>query len=229
MREKENSSPVGTLLFLLALLFILIALIVTLRSCSKTQEIPPGFSPTPEQAVTEQPVAEEPEPSQTAAPVQTAVPTATPQPTPTPNPTPTPTPTPEPEAGPAAEITAKGSFSSDTGTGLNIVVDWSVQKAEEGFAVMDVILYVDSMRVNVSSIYNGAKLTINGEEFVFTTPVLKLEGDAPLKSELCKTHVRLAYSGEAVSVPIEAVWSFNGAYSGVELKKISASGQADIP
>ena len=230
MREKENSSPVGTLLLLLALLFIIIALIVALRSCGKDEAPPPldtqetlAESPLPEfPDETSQPASPEP-------PAPTEAPTATPSPTPAPSPTPTPEPSPSSEPAPAAELTASGSFSSDTGTGLNIVVDWSAGKVEEGFVVMDVVLYVDSMSLNLSSIYNGATLTINGDKFTFTTPVLDIEGDGPSKSELCRTHIKLPYSEGGMSVPIEAVWNFNGSYSGVELKILSASGQADIP
>ncbi len=223
MNEKENSSPVGKLLFLLALLFILTTLIVSLRSCGKGNKT--GDS------VTESPVSPLPElveslPNLIVSPVPSPV-VATPEPSPEPSP---PTePVSEPETFAPLDISADGSFSSDTGTGLNIVVDWSVREAEEGFITIDLILSVNSKEINVSSIHNGAVLTINGEEFVFTTPSLQNNIGEALKSEICKTHVRLPYSGGTMNLSIDAVWNFNGTYSGRELKNITASEQVSIP
>lgn len=226
--DNTNKNPVGLLLALVALLFIIIALIIMIRSCGKEEESAPTPIPTKQQTQTVKP--QPPSPSLTPAPTPTITPTPEPTPEETPEPSPSllPSPTPSAEVTPAPEIFVSGSFQSDTKTAMNIVVDWSASNAEDGYITIDVILSLDSLSLNLSSIYNGATLTINGEEFTFTTPVLKIEGDEPKKSELCRTHVKLPYDEGGINVPIEAVWRFNGVYSGVELKKIEVSGEASV-
>lgn len=227
MNEKENSSPVGKLLFLLALLFILTALIVSLRSCGKGGKTLDSVTENPASPSSEL-VEDSPNLIFSPAPAP-VVTTPTPSPEPSPEPSPSIEPVSQSDTFDPLDISTEGSFSSDTGTGLNIVVDWSVREAEMGFITVDVILSVDSEGVNVSSIHNGAVLTINGEEFVFTTPTLQNKSGETSKNEICKTHVRLPYSGETMELSIDAVWKFNGTYSGRELKKITASEQVTIP
>ncbi|NLV86890.1 MAG: hypothetical protein GX025_06705 [Clostridiales bacterium] len=227
MNEKENNSPVGKLLFLLALLFILTALIVGLRSCGKGGKTSDSVTESPASPSLE---LGEDSPNLIFSPAPAPVVT-----------TPTLSLEPLPESPPLIEsvselevstpldISSKGSFSSNTGTGLNIAVDWWVREVEEGFITIELILFIDSGEVNVSSIHNGAILTINGEEFIFTTPALQHKAGESSKSELCKTHVRLPYYEETMNLSIDAVWKFNGTYSGHELKKITASEQVSIP
>ena len=233
MKDKNtNKNPVGLLLALLALLFIIIAIIIILRA-RQGEELPAA---SPELS----------EMTEASAPLPSAAPSPIPVPTPTPTPTPTPSPTPTPEPSPTAqeseaptvqpgeepvpveEIDASGSLRSDTNTAMNIVADWSASSTDDGNIKLEVILYVESMSLNLSSLYNGAVITINGEEFTLTTPVIKVTANEQKKSELCRTHIKLPYTEGGMSIPIKAVWNYNGVYSGVELKKLELSGEALI-
>lgn len=166
---------------------------------------------TPPPVPSEAPVTPEPVPTAppaTAAPV-TPEPTATPIPAPTAAPA---TPTPMP---------SDGSFSSDTGTNLNLLVSWRAEDLGNGNSRVYVEGKVRSYSLNVvgtsvSISFGGRSTTASG------TPIV-LADDAPLtETTLFSTSLDVP-SGTVGTMSVD--WAYKGTYSGVSLPTITATGQ----
>ncbi|NCB51124.1 MAG: hypothetical protein EOM54_04480 [Clostridia bacterium] len=211
---KKKNNPAGLLVALLMLLLMTIAIFIVLRSCAAVETVP---TPTPAAAS-----ASPSEGTETPDETETPTPTATPEPTPTP--TEEPSPTPEPTEEP--EIDANGSFRSDTGTGLNLVAEWTAAYAGDGNATVTVTLYAESYSLQCSSIYNGGTVVLGGESHSFNTEAVDYDGSAGLaKNSLGSVSVTLPLEEDGgLSIPASASWSFGGTYSGTELGLITADG-----
>lgn len=210
---KKKNNPAGLLVALLLLLLMAIAIFIVLRSCTAV-----GTEPTPSPAASSTlPTAEG-----TETPEPTPSPTATPEPTP--SPTEEPSPTPEPTEEPVVD--AAGSFRSDTGTGLNLVAEWTLASAGEGNVLVTVTLYAESYSLQCSSIYNGGTVVLDGGSHSFNTEPVSYDGSAGLaKNALGSVSVTMPLGEDgAFSIPASASWSFGGTYSGTELGLISAGG-----
>lgn len=153
----------------------------------------------------------------TDAPAPTAVPvTATPMPTPVPV-TDTPIPTAEPT--PTAVPASTGSFSSNTGTALNMNVDWRTEDLGNG----TVRVYVTGKIVSYSLDVGGTSVTVtlNGQSTVCSVGSL-LVGDGTLTTtDLFSTSLDVP-AGTSGTMTVD--WFFNGSYSGVSMPHITASG-----
>ena len=85
--------------------------------------------------------------------------------------------------------------------------------------------------VNVSTIYGkrtgSSFLTIDGTQFAFNTDALNYPGVTE-KQKIFFTNASMVYPDGALpeSVSIEALWTFNGSYSGVSIPVLHA--QADV-
>lgn len=171
--------------------------------------VPPERTPEPA------PVPESPEPAESPEPEPE--PAETPAPTPKPAETPAPTPTPHP-------ADASGSFASDTGTALNLLVNWTVYTDAAGSRKLEVALSAThySLRTDVSS--QALALTVNGQRYSADCPAIDYDGGERTVTPL-HTFTLDAPSGSA---DIEAVWHFKGSYSGEELEQLTASGMADF-
>lgn len=140
MAANNKKSPAGAILALLILVIIVVALIFILRGGgdeSDTQTTPPATG-----EVVNTPGGDEGQDGQvspTDSVEETNIPTTSPTETaqPTPDPTPSPTPTPTPAA-------TSGSFKSDTGTGLNIVADWTLTPNGDGTSTLTLKLSAES-------------------------------------------------------------------------------------
>lgn len=190
----------------------------------------------PEQNVSGQsaPVAESvqmtaPPPEQPPAIVVTDVPVptlapATPVPTLPPEPAPTlvpATPTPVPTAAPTptAVPSSTGSFSSATGTALDMTVDWSTEDLGTGTTRVYVTGRIGSYSLNVMS--TSVTVTLAGQST--TCPVgaiLIAEGNYTV-TDLFSASLDVP-SGAVGTMTVD--WAFNGSYSGVDLPHITAQG-----
>lgn len=207
----------------ISLIVVLICLVVGTILCIQsivgrdTAEDPlPEDSTTPPIETSVVPPEETPEPTSTPTPVPR--PTSTPRPTPTPTPAPTPTP---------VQSEASGSFRSDTGTGLNIQVDWRAYPSADAGYRLDVDVSVLSYSFYTDALFDSIELDVGGSKAYQSSPKVSYDG-----KELAVTPLA-TYSTytNAVSctVPITATWNYKGSYSGVELERISASGSAQLP
>lgn len=174
----------------------------------------PEWTVLPERT-TEPPPSPSPEPE----PEETPEPTPEPTPSPTPEPTETPEPTPEP-----FPVDSSGSFSSDTGTALNLLVDWSAYTDESGNRKLAVTLSAMHYALRLDESFQALALTVNGQSLSADCPAIEYN-DGDLQITPLYTFTLDAPSGSA---EIQAVWHFKGSYSGQEIEQITASGTAYI-
>ena len=113
---------------------------------------------------------------------------------------------------------ASGSFASSTGTQLNILVNWSVENDMYGQKV----LHVDVSATSYSLYCNGGgvELTVNGMTYAATAPSINYGGRSMVTNRLASFSI----PNVSGAVNVNAVWHFNGSYSGVPIGDIRASG-----
>ena len=182
----------------------------------------------------------------TPAPMETGdVPDKTPEPaavTQTPEPVPEETPevtepavteepvpvnTPEPTAAPDTSL-GQGEFSSDTGTALNIIVNWKAYSVGSGVR-LDIDISAGSYSLYTSKLPGSISLTVGGETCTLDSPEISYGGEEAMTTLLASRsfEIPLDSSGKA-SPDIAVVWNYRGSYGGVELENISAIGTAEI-
>lgn len=182
---------------------------------------PPSDAPAQTSEVTDAPeihYEETPIPvDQTAAPAQqTAAPAAPAAPTQEPTPKPTDV-IPDVTPAPVTEsVTADGSFSSNTGTDLNLVIEWSRQAG--GSVVFNV--YLDTYSLDISRRENGLTFTVGGVTRMYSTDAVNYTGGDKRKLLICSFTADVP-AGEASVI---ATWDYRGSYSGTDLPVIVASG-----
>lgn len=203
--------------FNISIIVVLLCLIVGTVLCIQsiigrdTAETPPPQAPTPSPVETPVlPPEKTPEPTPTPKPI----------PKPTPTPTPTPKPTPTPYKPPAVR---SGSFRSDTGTGLNLLVEWSAYALSGNYQV-DVAVSALSYGFYTDALYDSITITVGGKSVVVSSPKVSYDGDELVTTPL----VSHSLDADPGIVPISVVWNYKGSYSGVELESITASGTADL-
>lgn len=177
---------------------------------------------------------ETPAPAETTEPPRVNI--ETPEPT-EPEPTVTPTPTAPPvfetkppveteppaSARPAAEMS--GSFTSNTGTGLNLLVEWFTFVDANGDYKLGLDVSAVSYSFYTDSMYNAIEIQIGDYSAAMSSPSVSYSGSDQAITPLISTTVDAPSGATNISV----TWNYRGSYSGVELDKISASGTAYLP
>lgn len=171
----------------------------TAPAVSETTDAPALPTPTETPVPTEAPVFE------TRAPLETETPEETPAPE---------------ETVPPAPEDLSGSFNSDTGTGLNLTVDWRTFADGDGSRRLRVEVSAVSYSFYTSSLYQSIVLTVDGVSYTADSPELSYDGSELAISPMAVFTVDAPDAGTAVTV----VWHYRGSYSGVALEEITASG-----
>lgn len=222
MSGNSKKSPAGAILALLILVIIVVALIFILRGggdgdgdVQESQE--PGISTdlpldtdAPEETSIPTDGADSSAPP-TTNPTEPAEPTAEPTPSPTPTPTPT----------PAAQATS-GSFKSDTGTGLNIVADWTLTPNGDGTSTLELKLSAESYSLYTVDSWHAAKLELGGSSWEFDTKAVEYDGPGIGTNELGS--LKVTVNSSVLPATATLTWNFQGSYGGTELPKIVATG-----
>ena len=118
-----------------------------------------------------------------------------------------------------------GSFQSNTGTSLNILVDWCVVSGNAGEKKLEVEVFSRSYSLQSIELLNGVSLIVDGglplnENSAAVNYSGRKEALFPLAS------FSVPYlSG---TVQLRVIWHFNGSYSGVPISEITASGTAFV-
>lgn len=222
MSGKSNKSPAGAILALLILVIIVVALIFILRGGGDDENEDLNAPPAEAGEVSDAPS----QPSEGEDEDDVNVPTppaespvqesAAPTPTPTPTPMPTPTPTPTP-----AVSASSGSFRSDTGTGLNIVVDWTLTPGASG-ATLAFTVSTESYSLYNNGAWHALSVQVGGSTYEFDTEAISCDGPGLETNELSTGTIQLSSSDIPAAVTVN--WHFQGSYGGTELETISASG-----
>ena len=201
-----------TLLIIAFLLLVAgIVYIMAPSNGDKTDPFIPGFSLRDENqpnggtnttSTGTNPVAQTPEPY---------IPTPTPYvPTPTPYiPTPTPfVPTPDP----VGQSLGRGTIASTTPWLLNIHADWSAEIAAAGNAKVEVIVYADHYPISYNS-FESLIIRLGDNSQRMYASEIHSDVNQLQHTELGRyTFTVPLAAGESKSLPLSAVWEFNGYY-----------------
>ncbi|MBR0040241.1 MAG: hypothetical protein IJP64_02560 [Oscillospiraceae bacterium] len=159
-------------------------------------------APTPEP--TPEPTAVLITPQPKPAPAATPVPT----PVPTPTPAPTPAPTPVPVYG---DLLGTGSFSSETGTGIDLSVDWSVNTVSADKVSVSITVSVLSRNVYSDPMPLG--LHVGDQYLTLTSNLVDYDGsDLTYHTLGAQSFTVTAPAGQTTSIPVEVSWHFAGTY-----------------
>ena len=119
-----------------------------------------------------------------------------------------------------AEVVASGSFASNSGTNLNLVVNWSVVSEATGQRTLQVAVSTTSYALVSAELYNGVQMTLNGVTYSSNSRAINYRGTAMATHPLAYFSVP-NYQGPAA---ISVVFHFNGTLSGRPVNDIVATG-----
>ena len=226
-----SKGRIKAVLFIIVFLLVIavaVNLLMDMQSEKKAEATPTNdpYANTVTPSVDMQPTLETPQP--TPAIVPSAAPTATPTPAapvPTATPTPIPTATTEPVQPviPQGEVIGSGSFTSDTGTPLNLRADWTATVLDSERVEVTVNVYLVSYQIEVRELYNAVNVSVGD------SPAIKWENNTRLETLLASTvHTLSLPSGSSASFPLAAQYQFGGTYSKVELPVIECGGTIEL-
>lgn len=223
--------------FFILVFFLLLALVVNaaLDLDAKKHPVQPQEDPAQTQQteiIPEQPVQETPVPIPTWAPAPTPAPANRPNPTPAPQqpqqntPATAPTPAPTPTPRPAGQSLGSGSFRSETGSGLNLICDWSAVSAADNKAEVTLTVSIESSTIYLNEWTDCIGLRVGDQTGTMTQPSLSYEGGKTTHSVGTKTFTVSLAGGSSLPVAIE--WHYNGTYSGVQIDVVECGGTINL-
>ncbi len=160
----------------------------------------------------------------------TATPTpAAPVPTARLRPFPTATTEPVQPVIPQGEVIGSGSFTSDTGTPLNLRADWTATVLDSERVEVTVNVYLVSYQIEVRELSNAVNVSVGDQSASADSPAIKWENNTRLETLLASTvHTLSLPSGSSASFPLAAQYQFGGTYSKVELPVIECGGTIEL-
>lgn len=234
-----SKGRIKAVLFIIVFLLVIavaVNLLMDMQSERKADAAPTNdpYANTVTPSVETQPALETPQPTPAIAP--STAPTATPVPTtqvPTQAPTPTPVPTATPEPVqpviPQGEVIGSGSFTSDTGTPLNLRADWTATVLDAERVEVTVNVYLVSYQIEVRELYNAVNVSVGDQYASENSPAIKWENNTKLETLLASTvHTLSLPSGSSASFPLAAQYQFGGTYSKVDLPVIECGGTIEL-
>ena len=186
-------------------------------------EIPSGYAPAPtppparpQQQQQPQQQQPQPQPQQPQPQPQQEEYVAPPAPTPPPE-------QPQQQEMPSGQFLGSDSFRSDTGTGLNMICDWSAVSVEGNQAKVTVTISVESFSLYLSNMGNNVFVSVGGQTGALTQPELEHDGGYTVTTfGTLEFTLPLAEGSNDFSVAVE--WHYNGSYSGVAMDVIECGG-----
>lgn len=121
-------------------------------------------------------------------------------------------------------VTGSGSFMSNTGTSLNLIVNWYAGVDIYGNRGLMVVVSATSGSLMAGSLPNGVELNVNGMMYTSSNNAINYMGGGVTTNTLATFTIPNVYG----TVSISAVWHFNGSYGGVPIGSIYASGMANV-
>ena len=122
---------------------------------------------------------------------------------------------------PAGEAGNSGRFTSNTGTGLELLVDWTTYTDENGTDMVRFDISIESYSIYVGSRVNGIVIKLGGQ-------TKKLDsGEITYASGPKKTFLLGSCTMELPSATAQAEvsWDFFGSYKDTPMDQITASGE----
>lgn len=122
---------------------------------------------------------------------------------------------------PAGETGSSGRFASNTGTGLELLVDWTTYTDDNGTDMVRFDVSIESYSIYVGSRVNGLVITLGGETKKLNTGEIIYES-GPKKTFLLGSCTMELPSATAQA---EVSWDFFGSYKNTPMNQITASGE----
>ena len=119
-----------------------------------------------------------------------------------------------------AGTVASGSFSSSSGTSLNLLVNWSVRSNPGTLNTLYVDVYTSSYALSSQALANGVQLNVNGMVYSAVSSAIDYHGKT-LATHHLASFVIPNFIGPA---NVSAVFHFNGVLSGKPVGDIIAYG-----
>lgn len=129
-----------------------------------------------------------------------------------------------PESG-GGETLASGSFSSNTGTDLNLFINWTAQSAGEGKVTLRVDVSTTSYSFQTDALPYSIVVDIGGNPVTVDSAAVNYDGETIAVSPLASYQTELS-TGQTVDITVR--WNYRGSYGGTELETITASGSASF-
>ena len=223
-----SKGRIKAVLFIIVFLLVIavaVNLLMDMQSEKKAEATPTNdpYANTVTPSVDMQPALETPQPTPAIVPSAAPVPTA--------SPTPIPTATTEPVQPviPQGEVIGSGSFTSDTGTPLNLRADWTATVLDSERVEVTVNVYLVSYQIEVRELYNAVNVSVGDQYASADSPAIKWENNTRLETLLASTvHTLSLPSGSSASFPLAAQYQFGGTYSKVELPVIECGGTIEL-
>lgn len=121
-----------------------------------------------------------------------------------------------------------GSFRSNTGTGLNLRVEWNTEKTAGREIRLTLRIFLEHYSLSVgerSGAYAGSIRVQGAPERAFSTPAIRTSQNE-FRSDLLTAEDYLispdAYEDGTISVTV--TWRFGGTYAGKEIDSVTARG-----
>ena len=124
----------------------------------------------------------------------------------------------------AMETIASGTFSSNSGTSLDLLVSWSVVADSLGQRTLCVSVSATSYSLVSVELYNGEQMTLNGVTYSANSRPINYHGTTMVTNPLADFTVP-NYQGPA---SVSVVFHFNGTLSGRPVNDIIAYGTITV-
>ncbi len=125
-------------------------------------------------------------------------------------------------------INASGHAASDTGTALNLWLDWSIETLEDGSYKVSAVAYLDSYSLYCGKRTNSNRLVIGETPLVYSTPALSYGADSGRHHTKFAEHAVIYGADELPAMlTLSADWFFNGTYSGIGISTITVETTID--
>ncbi|MBE6547784.1 MAG: hypothetical protein E7667_02740 [Ruminococcaceae bacterium] len=164
--------------------------------------------------------------SKTEKPTENSTPAPTEKPTEKPSEKPTEKPTEGGTAKPDEAPEGIKYLRSDTGTQLNMILEYDTAKNQDGTYTVDATLKLESYSLNVTARGNSNYIKIGDENYYFSTEAITYSGAEKTTFTLA-TH-RFTVSGDKNEVGVYAIWYFNGTYNDAPLATIVIDGKITL-
>lgn len=118
-----------------------------------------------------------------------------------------------------------GSFSSDTGVGLNLQADWSARTTDDSQVEVTVAVFINSYSLHLKAMPGAVNLSLDGQYVSLDGPTVDYDGSGQISSSAgSRTFVLGLAAGESEAFHLDVVWNFGGSYQEVELPSIECGG-----
>lgn len=125
-----------------------------------------------------------------------------------------------PSTEPPVQTEHSGSFYSNTGTGVNLQVDWKTYRASDGRDMVRFTVSLNTYSLYVGERKNGLTIRMGDEKLTLDTAAISLPGGTKTTVTLGQCEMEL----KDESVNVEVSWAFRGSYSNVHMERITAAG-----